>query len=293
MNPFFYSLLFFVALSFNISAQQTKLFSGNITLSAPWNQAGKASYSYYEKDGKQIKDGPYTFTFEKNGFIQSITGAYRNGQPEGSFIYTIQLTDFASSLTGELLAGTITMKTSFTKGLPDGSWEYHASFKTRKTAAGSTYSNPSDELVKMTCLNGVIIGNFSTDILEGTTGIRRKLTATLDSTGFLTGQMISYYNNESVINPFRNVEADKKKLAAYQRQEAEKSDSLKLWASVPNLDDFMYYCNYGICVNELVKRFFNNEYFHYTDFAFPCYDKETNEPNIQGFKVITYYKPKK
>ena len=139
-----YDLLTFVFCLFAnlLQAQTIKTYSG------PYEN-GKATYQYYEdNNGERIYNGPFTYK-GIDGTIK-ITGTYKNGKKNGSWLCT--LTNYYYIVM--TMSGTI--HTNYLDGNREGSWTYSLSSSVSKFDV----SGKETETGRLTFLNNVPTGEY-------------------------------------------------------------------------------------------------------------------------------------
>lgn len=103
-----------------LNAQTIKSYSGTYKLSYWLLTSGQATYKYYEKNGKEIKQGAFTFSTSstKSNLDMSITisGNYDEDLKTGLWNYSATFEEKSISKT------VITLKANYKEGLPNGVW---------------------------------------------------------------------------------------------------------------------------------------------------------------------------
>lgn len=147
MRIIFLPLLLFCI---NTSAQKVVTHTGTFD-DGRYNNNGIATYTYYENPDTReyIKHGPFKYTFKGSGgyigFNQTITGNFKNGLKNGTWIYTINLIDAhidydhstylgsngAFDNNHNYSTGSITLQANYKDGIAHGKWKEVISYKQR------------------------------------------------------------------------------------------------------------------------------------------------------------------
>lgn len=109
------------------------------TYSGPYNdgrmQNGNAVYTYYEDPNSKeyIKQGTFKYTFngsgDYSGYNQTIIGNYENGLKNGTWTYTVTMSDFGNR--NPYLTGSVTLVANYKNGYAHGNWKQIRSYKSR------------------------------------------------------------------------------------------------------------------------------------------------------------------
>lgn len=169
----------------NLKAQELKTYSGNMQDAILDN--GKASYTYYEKDGEMVRHGKFSYSWKDEQAIQvldkkisvllskTISGNFKDGLKDGTWTYSVKYTDyplnhnhgFGVSSDATYSSGSISMIANYKKGIPHGNWSYNQNFKTRYSIpiAYNTWKWSETSPIRTTKLtaqfnNGVLTGTF-------------------------------------------------------------------------------------------------------------------------------------
>ena len=105
----------------NLIGQNLKSYTGAYQLSYSLLTNGQASYTYYEKDGSDIKQGKFSFTGSssnnKGSINIKINGLYKNGLKSGIWNYSVTIKEQGGNKTISM-----TLQATYTDGLPNGQW---------------------------------------------------------------------------------------------------------------------------------------------------------------------------
>ena len=195
-----------------LTAQDLKTYSGPMQESI-WGE-GKATYTYYDKNGESIKHGKFNYEWTDNEtetvrdknftykLSKKISGSYKNGRKDGSWTFVINFTDYkldyASSFQGVPRSnihstGSITKTVNYKDGKPHGSWKYRQNFKSRYINPVSTYTwnwsnydSPSSISVDAEFRDGIITGSLIYNDTYNNESARLKF----DNEGYLDGQQV-------------------------------------------------------------------------------------------------------
>lgn len=105
----------FFLIAGSLHAQSLKTYSGPYTAKVN----GQATYTYYEKDGLEVRQGNFSFSASEGGKKPahlSIRGNYEKDLKTGLWTYNIT---YGAKNVSET---TILMRANYSKGLPNGSW---------------------------------------------------------------------------------------------------------------------------------------------------------------------------
>lgn len=195
-----------------LNAQDLKTYSGPMQESI-WGE-GKATYTYYDKNGESIKHGKFNYEWTDNEtetvrdknftykLSKKISGSYKNGRKDGSWTFVINFTDYkldyASSFQGVPRSnihstGSITKTVNYKDGKPHGSWKYRQNFKSRYINPVSTYTwnwsnydSPSSISVDAEFQDGIITGS----LIYNDTYNNESARLSFDNDGYLEGQQV-------------------------------------------------------------------------------------------------------
>jgi tetratricopeptide (TPR) repeat protein len=194
-----------------VFGQDLKTYSGE--MSDAILDKGKANYTYYEKDGEIIRHGKFSYTWKdiqsipvRNkkvnvSLIKTIRGTYKDGLKDGKWTYSVKYTDYALghahvgdysvSSANTYSSGSINMASSYSSGVPHGSWSFVQTFKTRYsipvgyyTWKWSSYSKLTTRSLKTSFSNGTLKGDF----IYNDPYNNESAKFTFDSEGFITGE---------------------------------------------------------------------------------------------------------
>lgn len=189
--------LFLLFAVFTLSSTNTQLFSQSIKqysgeFSNGSGTPGKATFSYYEKDGAQIKNGKFSYTQNVNGTYGSynctISGNYKENNKDGAWIYNISFKDYNTGMGNIYSTGNIKLTSNYTDGYPDGNWNYSETNQARsKTLTGWTAYYPSTTTIASANFkNGVLVGNFK---MKGDID-NNDISGTMDDNGYCINEWV-------------------------------------------------------------------------------------------------------
>ena len=153
MKKFTFTILIIVWSSLILSSQTIKSYTGTYKLSYSLLTSGQATYKYYEKDGKEIKDGTFTFSTSSSTTAADmsikINGTYDEDLKSGLWNYTVTIDQTSKTKT------VISLKANYKDGLPDGVWTATlklTSYKDNITADSKLVAN---------FINGCFVNDFT------------------------------------------------------------------------------------------------------------------------------------
>lgn len=206
MKSFFLFSVVYFLMVYSVNSQPFKKYSGNYKLSAPWNQDGKANYSYKEENSKQIFQGKFSLLFtgrdDNKGFVQNVTGNYKNGLRDGKWVFIATYADWKTLSENIYKTGTCTLTINYKSGQPDGNWVYISSFKIRQkneqnVKTGFTaFSKVTKENIKIIFKQGTL-SSFVYELPSEDKTQVLKTSYTFDESGFLHGVSREENNKKS------------------------------------------------------------------------------------------------
>lgn len=150
------------------SAQNLKVFKGELVNDEKYGQHGVVEYSYYEDPitHEYVKQGPFKYTFngdgEYKGFNQIITGQFSKGLKTGKWTYSIVNIDYKENQDNKYWTGTINLTSNYSNGYANGVWKYNSNLKHR----GYFYKYPSYYWGEYTEIGkDTIIANFKNNYI--------------------------------------------------------------------------------------------------------------------------------
>lgn len=198
---------FFFVISIFVNSQVLKKFSGVYPLSAPWNQDGKAVYSYTEENLKQVLHGKFSLTYNgkdnQKGFSLVVSGSFKNGLRDGKWMFIATFTDWKTSEENLFKTGACTLTVNYKSGQPDGNCSYNCSQKFRqktdqKGKSGYTaYTKVNKENIKLLYNQG-IINSFLYEIPNDNKKDYFKMSFIFDEAGYIQSITREKENKKSV-----------------------------------------------------------------------------------------------
>lgn len=147
-------------IGFNGFAQTLKKFNGEL-------KGGKISYTYYENENSEmIRNGKFNYSKKETGFSYLISGSFKEGKRNGTWSYSIILTNYESD-NSTSYSGTKKLTMSYLNGLPNGLCTFNSSLKVRykKYINGAmrwgNYDKSTNTKITMNFINGILVGRFN------------------------------------------------------------------------------------------------------------------------------------
>lgn len=236
----FYLFAFLLLFGNYTNAQVLKKYSGSYQLSLPSLDVGNAGYSYQEKEMKKILHGKFSLSVkskdDNKGFIQKISGNYKNGFRDGKWLFVITLTDWMMPGYHTYKTGTCTLSVNYKSGQPDGTWVYSSSVKSREKIklkekeSFSAYSKPVAESVKMVFNKGVLtVFNYELPDVNKKEAV--KISYSFDESGYINGVVEEKNNIKSDTKWYHGLknpaEEDKSRIEKFLAYNKNCKDSLK------------------------------------------------------------------
>lgn len=177
------TLILSIFFCLGLYAQDLKTYSGNMQ-DAILDQ-GKATYTYYEKDGQIIRQGKFSYTWNDKdsksprgkaysySLTKTINGEFKDGLKHGKWTYVINFTDYPLGhsmlgVNGDIFStGSINMTANYVNGEANGTWTYQESYKDRYMAPSyntwnwSAYGSPESHSITVNFKNGDVVGKMS------------------------------------------------------------------------------------------------------------------------------------
>jgi len=189
-------ILFLLIAVITVSSTFTHLFSQSIKeysgeFSNGSGTPGKATFSYYEKDGAKIKNGKFSYSQNVNGtygfYNCTISGSYKDNNKDGAWTYNISFKDYNTGMGNIYATGSIKFTSNYIYGFPNGNWNYIETNQARsKTLTGWTAFDPmTTATVSANFKNGVLVGDFKMKGVDHT-----DISVTMDEKGFCNNEMI-------------------------------------------------------------------------------------------------------
>ena len=177
---------------FSLKAQETLNYEG--VFDNGLNVKGTARFKYYEGEkGAKIKHGSFRYYVrernEDSRLNHNFSGEYQHGLKDGSWDYQVKSRNYDKDAEGFYYTKEISLKASYSKGMPNGKWVYNANVSKRKLFRKEGREKWGQQIqVK----NIQIILSFNIGILVDTLQIKDRLgddlIYTLDKKGFMHGQ---------------------------------------------------------------------------------------------------------
>lgn len=207
-----------------LGAQETFKYQGSFQNGLP--HPAEASYSYYidESTHSKMLDGSFKYRVRISNdlyrFYQDIKGKYSSNLKIGTWQYKTSFKDYNPEMGRDYLSGNMTLSARYSKGVPNGDWNYSYTYKTRDKLdilngriKWSSYSPTYVQQLKFTMNEGMITdsifirngnkwsvkGQFNKNgMLDGTWYIDTKETDTILSydNGILKEKKIILENGE-------------------------------------------------------------------------------------------------
>lgn len=177
------TLILSIFFCLGLYAQDLKTYSGNMQ-DAILDQ-GKATYTYYEKDGQIIRQGKFSYTWNDKdsksprgkaysySLTKTINGEFKDGLKHGKWTYVINFTDYPLGhsmlgVNGDIFStGSINMTANYVNGEANGTWTYQENYKDRYMAPSyntwnwSAYGSPESHSITVNFKNGDVVGKMS------------------------------------------------------------------------------------------------------------------------------------
>jgi len=223
MKKLIMSLLMICISMFSI-AQSLKTYSGAYSISYSYLTSGQATYTYFEKDGLDIKQGQFSFTGTKTNYTGGLTikinGQYKNNLKSGLWNYNFNAKDNISSEISMI------MKANYSNGVPNGVWT--VSLNLKNNTENVTVTSKLNSNFKEGCFVGAF--NFTLNSPEETS----EVIIQLDDKGYYLSEKRRENQNSTIINYYKNVLVDEvygydktKEIVDKIEQYANQPDTLK------------------------------------------------------------------
>lgn len=146
---------------------------------------GKATYTYYEKDGQIIRHGKFSYTWSDKdsksprgkaysySLIKTINGDFKDGLKHGKWTYVINFTDYPLGhsmlgVNGDIFStGSINMTAYYVNGEANGTWTYLENYKDRYMSPTynswnwSAFGAPESHSIIVNLKNGDVVGKMT------------------------------------------------------------------------------------------------------------------------------------
>lgn len=199
MKKIYYTLSFLFLLNISF-AQKLLTYSDVYDLSYSTLSSGVAKYTYYEKDGYEIRQGAFSFSTiseQYNNTIEiKINGNYKNDLKNGLWTYTVIVNEYKKSKT------TMILKANYKEGIPHGSWNTTLTlnhFVDKVNVNSNIITNFS---------NGCFVGDFK--FIFNSPDENIDIYIKLDEKGFLTYDKRKKNQNIETYEFYINVKIDNK-----------------------------------------------------------------------------------
>lgn len=246
---------------------------------------GKATYVYYEKEGKRVKHGKFSYTWIDNegGVIlekrfkailkKTISGTYKDGLKDGKWTYNIQYVDYPLDHTYPQVSydetfstGNIVATTSYKDGYPHGNWSFVENYKVRYAEPVGYYSwkwgkfTPSrTKTIKATFNDGVMTGPFN----YSHPSEKESAKFTFDNEGFIVGTGTFELNGSKaklILNSDR-IKVKEEQIDSYGDKRVRMDYTSKL--ADPEFEYMLDTNNIGGLLNKVMGTFEQTRYFNY------------------------------
>lgn len=187
-------LLVLVLLQFVITfaiGQKTERFDGEFYNGI--SIKGTANYTYYtDSNNKNIKHGSFRYSAREKTdswrYSHSISGSYDNGLKDGIWTYNLVSKDFDKDQYGYFFDVEVQLTAAYSKGNPQGKWQYHCLISKHKRIAKQGKFRNTDESITeniniaLNWKNGVLIDSLIINDL-----LKQTISISMDDRGFLNG----------------------------------------------------------------------------------------------------------
>lgn len=303
-------LFFALALSCIAKAQDLKTYSGEMQDAILDN--GKATYSYYEKDGEMVRHGKFSYTWKDQQAIQvrdkkinvllskSISGNFKDGNKDGTWTYSVKYTDYALnhnhgfgvSSDATYSSGSISMTSNYKEGVPHGNWSYSQNYKTRysipigvHTWKWSETSPVRTTILKASFNNGVLSGTFD----YNNPFLKESVKFSFDENGLLNGGG-TYTNLGSTTElNFENGIKVKEVQRDMSSGEIKIKKDLAAKLQVPNFEYKLDTTDFTQFLDKKMDYFRNDRYFNYRTIAGKKHLIDGDSFRYQEIKGGVYY----
>jgi hypothetical protein len=177
------TLILSIFIYLGVYSQDLKTYSGNMQ-DAILDQ-GKATYTYYEKDGQIIRHGKFSYMWSDKdsksprgkaysySLIKTISGDFKDGLKHGKWTYVINFIDYPLGhsmlgVNGDIFStGSINMTANYVNGEANGTWTYLENYKDRYMSPTynswnwSAFGAPESHSIIVNLKNGDVVGKMT------------------------------------------------------------------------------------------------------------------------------------
>jgi len=197
------TLLFTLIMAVTVYSQTLERHKG--TLRNGFTDDGEVIYSYRPDPNtrEHIKQGTFRYVVRARDdqfrFNHSITGHYSDNLKHGEWTYKINQKDFMLQHQGRYTTGSISVDTRYVMGIPDGSWRFESSLrsrdgrKVRDKWEWGRHDTLETVIVELQFTGGVVTGPF-----YAKNGSAWEVRGNFDDNGFFDGEWTWVYPDSTI-----------------------------------------------------------------------------------------------